>query len=342
MHSNKLAKAFIKKSIEKSIEDIQDNSKRGIRNLVDLGEKFANGKYLKQFFNIAQNELYDADSVYYSIVSNTIQRVDQDHLITFCMNIGYNCWTRGAEIIREAEGRQGFNVPWAVIFYDEGGQTSPQHIIESAISQGKALGTNMYIFFYGKGQPGLNRLPEVLAAEDQCAFALFIDPADATGELAARVQAAQNTVILLNMRSDEHSLATACGILKDNKCLFGGYVPYTDFGSATNDEAMLEQACGLGMTTIIYAAESIMDTDRRENEQILTQMRNQLKYCVFPIDLTTDIVAIDRTISDQGCLAAVDGEGMLSLYHAEQHEMNRGYSLKEMALADIYRQALPK
>lgn len=339
MQSNKLAKALIKKSIEKGIGEMNDNPKRAIRNLVDLGERFAKGKYLRQFFKIAQQELKHDNSAYYNIINNTVAHTSPELLTTFCMNIGYNCWTHGADIIRDIEGRQGYNVPWAIVLHERDGHPLNLPMVESVITQGKGMGINMYIFFISEPHY-FKPLFELLSRTKDSAFVLFMQPEMVTGEFANGIQATKNTSVLLDMQA-EH-VEAASGILAGAQCMYGGYVTYENYDDIAGNDALFKTAEACGMTVLISVPINVQQNGLHTNEQALNRMRTNLKHNVFPIDFVTDIVAVDRTISDEGCLALVGGNGILSVVNAENNDIEHGYSIQDWTLVDIFRRTLPK
>lgn len=87
---------FIKLAINKGIKDIKVNSKRGIRNLVDLGRYFSNSSIKEKVFKIISDVLQDEDSMYYEIVEKIVYRVDEETLKKVSYNLGYNSISRGS------------------------------------------------------------------------------------------------------------------------------------------------------------------------------------------------------------------------------------------------------
>ncbi len=55
MDNYELTYAIITSAVENGIRYIQDNPKRGVRNLLDLGEYFAKGRFQKDFFELVCN-----------------------------------------------------------------------------------------------------------------------------------------------------------------------------------------------------------------------------------------------------------------------------------------------
>ena len=51
--------------VRKAIRDVQDDPRRGLRNLIDMGESFAKGRFQKPFLQRIQTMLEKEDSAYY-------------------------------------------------------------------------------------------------------------------------------------------------------------------------------------------------------------------------------------------------------------------------------------
>jgi hypothetical protein len=100
MDNNTLNKRMIQSIVKKAVENIHENPERQIRNLTDLGSMLAKGKYQKQFFDAAEKELAQENSLYYKVATGLIQKTDSDILLTVGTNLGYNSLTYGAKKIR--------------------------------------------------------------------------------------------------------------------------------------------------------------------------------------------------------------------------------------------------
>ena len=65
--SAKITYAMIEVAIEKGMCDIEDNTRRGIRNLVDLGSNLSQGRFYEDLFRMAQQMLSNENSPLYDL-----------------------------------------------------------------------------------------------------------------------------------------------------------------------------------------------------------------------------------------------------------------------------------
>ena len=100
MESDELIYAIIRTAVDKGMHYIEKNPKRGVRNLVDLGEYFATGCFQKDFFLIAHEILDNEDTSYYKLIENIVKNTNHKKLMNFGINLCYNSWTYGADVLR--------------------------------------------------------------------------------------------------------------------------------------------------------------------------------------------------------------------------------------------------
>ena len=115
MEMNELRRAIIRSAVQKSIREIRQDPKRGIRKMVDLALHFSHGRFQRKILEVMQKELSNPSSAYYSIVTDLAANVKPENLEQFGMDLGYNSWTHGAQIIRNHEAEHGYNVPWCLL-----------------------------------------------------------------------------------------------------------------------------------------------------------------------------------------------------------------------------------
>ena len=160
--------------VRRSFYEIQKDPKRAIRNLVDLGRETAGGQLQQKFLGMAQQILKRTDSPYYTLIQNTVQSVDEERLLTFGMNFGWNSLTQGAKQIRDEEAKLGFNIPWSLTLHLE---NRPENLSGGEylrlILEGIELGIYSY-FLLPKDIQSVKLSLELAAANRDCAFCLLL------------------------------------------------------------------------------------------------------------------------------------------------------------------------
>lgn len=300
---DKLTKVMLEIAIERAFKEIELKSKRGIRNLVDLGAHFAKGRFQKDFYNIAQIMLENENSPYYKLVFNIVQNVDHNILKTFGINLGLNSWTYGAKKIRQYEEKKGYNVPWTIIF----DFTNPKNDIldynkiENIINEGKSIGLYSYIFFLDNNENRFKGLIEILKSNKDCAFIVFVNPIILAEEYILELKNIGNILLSINIRDNNPFFDSKILLLKKNKLLFGVHMIYdnNDVKSILNNSwAMDVVNLDCAFAFLIPSLECSEEIVVSINKYIKDAKTNQ-KYPVFLIDFYKDINHVNKTISQE-------------------------------------------
>lgn len=135
---------LIESVVRRTVQKLHDSPEREIRNLIDLGLSFADGRFQRKFLKASQKMLRNEKSAYYPLIKDVVSHVDEERLVTFGMNLGYNGCTRGAKTIRQIEHEESFNIPWALSFSLNIAQIE-NGCYSSVIRQGTELGIYVYL-----------------------------------------------------------------------------------------------------------------------------------------------------------------------------------------------------
>lgn len=322
MENDELIYTVIKTAVTKGIKYIEDNPKRGVRNLVDVGEYFATGRFQKDFFDIANDILNNKDSSYYQIIDNAVKKINHEILISFGINLGYNSWTRGANIVRQHEMNCGYNIPWTVIFNFEKihkKQLSGDEI-GNLILSGKNAGIYCYMFMVDKNDATLENVDSAITDHPDCAFILFINTDILTSKMIENMKLRNNIFIslLVDDLTTEDSIkeiAKKTELLARNKCLFGVYKYYDDYyaskvlnGQFAHDVAKL----GCSFAFLIKKEDCSEQNSHLVSEHVKNaRMKNNSP--VFIMDFYEDIANIDRNISSGSCFLSIDSIGQVTV-----------------------------
>ena len=138
---DELNRTIVEKLIRKTLRDIKDSPDRSLRNLVDLGVQLTKGRFQTLIFQSAQKMLKNPLSNYYALFYDMVLNTDEDRLVNFSLNLGFNSFTLGAKKIRETESKENFDIPWSV-FLDIDSDTlkSRADIYNGIIGQGLRTG----------------------------------------------------------------------------------------------------------------------------------------------------------------------------------------------------------
>ena len=80
---------LIESVVRRTVQKLHDSPEREIRNLIDLGLSFADGRFQRKFLKASQKMLRNEKSAYYPLIKDVVSHVDEERLVTFGMNLGY-------------------------------------------------------------------------------------------------------------------------------------------------------------------------------------------------------------------------------------------------------------
>ena len=153
-----MPRIIIETTVRKALKDIRENAGRGIRNLVDMALHFSNARFQREFFSDAQTLLKNQSSAYYLLAQDIVTHVEEERIITFGINVGYNACTLGARTIRKNEAELGFNIPWVIpMQLTKGSVAAHMEDYKRVISEGNSLG--IYCWFLFLNECTLDAIP---------------------------------------------------------------------------------------------------------------------------------------------------------------------------------------
>lgn len=342
---NKVTYVMIRTAVKKGIQDIRENPKRGVRNLVDLGEMFATGPFQKEFFRNAAEELRNEKSTFHLFAKNVVQNVNEQVLLTFGINLGYNSWTYGAGLIRSLEKKDQFNIPW-IIFFDLNQKVNLSiEMIRDTIHQGKDMGTFCYIFDAKDDYKQMEKLIALFEKETNCDF-LLISSSDKINELLIHgIKTAKNIAVALRVRDfRQPEVIESIKMLQEENCLSGALIEYEELNSEAGIKKALEEAHNLDIPLLFLKdINGPLQGDQKKSKEMIDVVRSRLDVPVIPIDLWSDIANIDRNISSEGCIMVIRGDGKAEMVNPDRKEITEDeFYIQEVSLKNILEAGLPK
>ncbi len=308
---NSMDRILTEAMVRKAIADMADAPARSARNLVELGLFFTRSSFQKMFLTRLHDILRNEASPYYRLLQDTVQHVDQERLLTFSMNLGYNSCTHGSKIIRQIEQAQQFDIPWSV-FLELRQAANLTALYSPIIDQGKALG--IYTWFLHSARHHTAPLA-LAAAHPDCAFILFLDADEIDDSFLAQ---AQPLAQLLPVVRSGPGAAEACRLLRQHRLLYALSLTYhSDDVPSLLDGTFFRQAELLHPAfTAVVAADDCSDVQRQRVYHALREAREAQHFCTIPWDCVYDTCSIDSVISQDACSAGFNADGQLiSLYH---------------------------
>ncbi|MBQ2785311.1 MAG: hypothetical protein IJF02_02245 [Oscillospiraceae bacterium] len=331
------SRILIQTTVRKAIRDIRETPQRSTRNLIDMALHFSNGRFQQEFFQMAQKMLSDERSAYYTLLQDLATHVDEEKLLTFGMNVGYNSATFGAKRIRQLEETDGYNIPWTLCLElnraSFAGQEERYHTL---IEAGEEMGIFTWMLF---SHSCAADCIELAVRHPNSAFVLFCDHGEINWPLIDCASDLNNLMLAVPM--DENAELT-CDLLREAGIL---YSVYTFYGE--DDLKRIQSGdlfCDMEQLHPVFSA-FIPKPGCPQSVQMLAYeaihaARMAQTHATMLWELQRDCMVVDRIISGDGCWAGFDAEGMF--HGIDENGKKQTFTVTDPSLEALFKQAFPK
>jgi hypothetical protein len=300
---NNITRAIIDATVDRSLREIEEDPRRSIRKLTDMGRQFSRGRFLQEIYAIFQELLRNDESPYYAAIENLLRYTDRKALKDFGINLGYNSLTFGGKVIRETEAKKNFQIPWALILRIDPtlpGSTMPSEI-ESYITQGRPLGIYTYVIRCSGSLEYLDPLVRLFRTYRDCGFIFLLPDTELSPAQLALLKPCTNTMCLFP------AFAPSCEAnaehMRRQKSWYGTYGYYNDAdceewisGKRTSSFQKYRNSFA-----ILIAEDGCSHETRQRMLQYVKHTRLQPADPFIIFDLYGDALQIDRIMSSESC-----------------------------------------
>ena len=320
--------------VKKAIRDIKTDPERTTRNLIDMALNFADSRFQQQFYSRAQSLLTNENSGYYALVKDTITQINEESLLTFGMNLGYNGLFEGAGKIRKAEATKGYNIPWTIAMTITEGKVFDQH--HRAIEQGEAMGIHTWQLFSNHAVHECMMLAE---QHPDSAFVIYCASNEISWNVLDCADDLRNIALVVSFDKDAD---VVCDMLRVSGILYGLYYTYTEKDlSAIESGELIHDMEQLHPTFSVLKPQFPCQQNLRNRVYSwISKARVEQEFHTILWELYCDILLVDEVISDNPCWVGFDEYGQL---HTEDG-IDRTYGLNIYIndLPDVLKRAFPK
>ena len=317
--------------VKKAIHDLKSDPDRTVRNLIDMALKFADSRFQQQFYSDAQSLLTNEKSAYYDLVKDTITQVNEETLLTFGMNVGYNGLYEGSKKIRNVEEH---SIPWTISLSITEGKLYDQH--HKTIDQGEKMGIHTWHLF---SNHGIFESLTLAQAHPDSAFVIFCGNHEVGWEVLDYADGLPNIAIMVPFDNDAD---VVCDMLRVSGILFGLYDTYTEKDlEAIESGALLQDMEQLHPAFAMLKPQFPCQQALRERVyRWITHARLSQEYKTIPWELYGDTMLVDGVISEAPHWVGFDEYGQL----CTDQGVDRTYGLNIFVneLPEILKRAFPK
>lgn len=286
------ARLMLEWAIQRGLQEITGGDcRRAVRSMVEDACHLIRSGYPKQLFAGMKDMFRTEAHPYFELASRAAHTLDRRFFTGFGVNLCYESWIVGAYTLREHRSPGGEKLPWLTSF-DMDGQTLTS--IMTKIDADLPQGVNTYLL--RAACLNTEALRALSRCYPKCAFAVLTPDEAVTAAAVAALDEAANVLLIPCRRDGEF---TSAPLLKQHRRLYALCRPL--------DEAALLRVMASGDLTPPGDAECLLpmfepDLDIAEplrlmfNEWI-EQRRQHPTQPVFPVDLTADIMRVQKMIA---------------------------------------------
>ena len=333
MDSTKITVTMIDTAVSRGLKDMEDDPKRTIRKLADLGKQFSTGRFQPRIFEIIQNLLENEESPYYDLLQYFLGHTDHENAKKFGINLGYYSWTYYARKLRETAKKKGYAIPWSInLAFDtdiEGTCNDSLTVsqLKEIIHQAKLLGINTFsITLIGNNIPD-NELFTIFDEFPECAFFFLLGDCQITVAQQNKLKKSGNVLLLVNC-SSEDALAT-CDALNISGNLYSIYYRYDDLDIVSLEQRNFYDRLSEFPASMLFLIPKNIST--KSAGPIVKEIRMEQKCPYFNWDFRYDSMQIGKILCDEDILLSFDKTGKPYLPScAEMRILTNGITLEDI------------
>jgi hypothetical protein len=314
---HRLVRQTIDRAITKAMEDMEGNTGRGIRKLIDLGLMFSTGENQKWFFRTAREVVSNPKNTYNRLISGLLSGVKRETLRTVGLNLGYSSLIYGARKLQRRQRPEDGPLPWLLVFDCSGFSQAVSARVKALIREGREAGIYSYIFRLREPE-AVPALCAVAAEFGDCFFAFEVPAglvSERTSGLFGTLPNAAVSVALSTNGSADKDCARAFRHCKKSRCLTGFHFGYREDGVFPQaGSGLIREAVGFGCVFgMFFALPGVSEARRKEVYGFVTAERSGTGFPLVAFEWDSDLAEISRRIHVPAPCGPIcpgtDGEG---------------------------------
>ena len=265
--------------IEILLKSIKKQPEKNITKLINIAQKLMGKEFPQKNYDKFRRAINDESNVWHKFAISLLNEVDLDTLKKMLMALGIGAGVRGTKAVRENREKYKCNIPflmlfdptsacnkkckgcWSAEYGHLSNLTMPQ--MRSIISQGKALGTHVYMLTGGEPLIKKNEIFTLCRENPDCAFLAYTNATLIDEAFCLEMKSVGNLSLALSIEGTKQSndsrrgdgsydtTMAAFDLLKKHRLFYGMSICYTseNIPYVTSDEfidEMLEKGVRFG------------------------------------------------------------------------------------------------
>ena len=258
------------------LNSIRKDREKELVKLVNLAEKYMKDTELEVDWEKARDMVSDKNCTLNKYINRLIDEIDPHVLKTTALDLGFEAFFNGTKKIRETRKKEQCNIPWLILMdptsacnlhctgcwaaeYGNKLNLSFEEM-SSVITQGKELGTHLYMFTGGEPLVRKKDIIRLCETHTDCAFLAFTNATLVDEEFCKEMQRVGNLYLAISLEGFEGvndlrrgqgvygKVMHAMELLKEHGLIFGTSICYTskNIETVTSDEfvdLMVNKGC---------------------------------------------------------------------------------------------------
>ena len=233
--------------------------------IADLAEKFY-GDSAKEKIDAVREYVKNPDNRWMKVINKIIDETDPGYAKNMLLDLGFESFFRGTNLIRKNREKYHCNIPWLILFdptmacnmhcigcwsgtYGHKSNLSFEDM-DKIVSEGKELGPHLYMMTGGEPTVRMKDIFRLAEKHNDCFFGLYSNSTLIDDEMCEKVRKLGNITFMLSIegtpqtndarRGDGHyqAVMNAMDLLKKHGIVFGTSICYTrdNIEAVTSDE----------------------------------------------------------------------------------------------------------
>ena len=219
--SHKLQRAAVKVTLDKVMKYIDKNPQENICKMLSVAEKLTKNIFPAGNLKKMKEVVRDDNNVWTKYALGILNDIDRDVIKKMIMAFGFDAGYYGTKTVRRNREKLHCNVPFIILFDPTSAcnlhckgcwaaeyghkQSLTNEEMQSIVSQGKALGTHVYMLTGGEPLIRKNDIIELAANNQDCVFLIYTNATLVDQKFCDDLKRVGNVALAMSIEGTEES-----------------------------------------------------------------------------------------------------------------------------------------